>query len=657
MLIRSADFKGQIPRRHARLLPANYAQTAINTRLEDGTIGPVREPTTAHTFDDTPETFLKFAGSFISFDQPNVKATVGPVADDRLYYTGDGAPKMRVSGTDYALALSSPTSAPTVTLASEVVGTAAALATVYVSPPAADSVDEAFAYRYSAITSRGETVASAYAQIDRIDGERVTLGSLGLPSGTEKIRVYRLDLSSASGAAGRYGKLFDVEYDFATHGALNNASVTDLFEVFPDVSIAPVEEGDDVAAQEVVTYVYTYVTSFDEESGPSPASELVKVGPTDSVTYTPAAPSQTGRNIDRIRVYRSKTSLAGVTDFYFLEELAVAQGGVAQSDDFQQQLNEPIPSADNAPPPADMEGLIALPNGLMAAFSGREVLFCEPYKPHSWPIKYRMTTDTDIVGLGAFGTFLVVLTNGSPFLIQGSDPSLMVSEKMEVTLPCPNALSIVDMGYSVAFASLEGLVLVTTNGANVVTRDLFTDEQWRLMDPSTFKAEQRNGRYHFSYLPSGASDRKFGIIDVSREQPYFIEGDIEPDLLYYDPPDGALYFTEGGAAVKRFDPRGTGDVAKQTWRSKRTVLQGPDNFGAILVETDDVPGTKATPADPDCIVRVYADGSLIHTMTETNRPLRLPSGFLAVQWEVEIEGYAPVTSITLASDIGEIGGN
>jgi len=650
MMIRKADFKGQIPRLNARLLPGNYAQIATNTRLEDGTIGPVKAPVVAHDFGGHPGTFLKFNGQFISFTATNVKATTGPVAQDRLYYTGDGAPKMRIGATDYPLALYAPTVAPVVSKTSATVGGAPTLTAVYNNDPAEGEESRVFNYRYSAVTSKGETIASPSFKTQRIDGEYVTLSDLSLPPDTQSIRVYRLDVT---GTTGVFGFLFEVAYDANIHGPLNDASVNDFFVDFPDLSSAPKETGDDAALEEVVVYVYTYVTEFDEESAPSPASDLVKVGPTDTTTYAAPSPSQVGRGIDRIRIYRSKTSLTGVTDFYFLKEIPVSNPAVDQTDDFEAPLNEPLPSVTNDPPPDTMQGLIALPNGLMAAHSGRELLFCEPYKPHAWPVAYRLTTDTDIVGLGAFGTFVVVLTKGAPYMVQGSEPNLMIMEKLEENLPCLTSLSIVDLGYSIAYASTEGLVVVDTGGAHVISRDLFTDEQWRAMRPESFRAAQRTKRYHFSYQPVALGPRRFGIIDLTRQQPYYMEADIEVERIYFDKEQGNLFYTGSTGTVRQFDPRGGAVVAKQIWRGKRTVLKGHDNFGAILIETDDVPGQKETPADPDCTTRVYADGKLIHTLTDTNVAARLPAGFLANRWEVEIEGYAPVTGISLATDIVE----
>lgn len=783
MLIRIANFKGQIPRAHPRLIPDNYAQIAKNTRLEDGTIGPLNEPVTVHTFASAPETFIKFDGGFVAFDHPNVDATVGPVAEDRLYFTGDGAPKMRVGGTDYSLGVLAPTIAPGVTAAIPSVGGAPSAAAFTVADPAytrhqyrysaiyegveifasaqsevisrwegqgvkltkitvpaeatrfriyrkdldkpnqgyglivnkpvsaltnkawtddftydrdvskkpilasdatipqgltdlkadwvADGEAEAdfpavgdapvvalvklaradqpkYTYRYSAVVHGVETIASdASDAVIRIDGQSVTLSGLTWPTGTDKIRVYRSDVTDGAGANARFGRILNV-----TVGTVIGGQITDTFSKKANLSLAPFDEADRAALEETVTYVYTYVTGFGEESAPSPPSDLVTVAKGDIVTVSVTAPVQAGRNITKIRLYRSKTSLAGITDFYFLAELnAVTQ---TYQDELRKQLAEALASTDFDPPADAMRGLIALPNGMMAAHTGRELLFCEPFKPHAWPVKYRLTTDSQIVGLGAFGSYVAVMTKGSPYIIQGSEPSLLVMEKLEETLPCMSWGGIVDMGYAVAFASYEGLVVLSQNGAQVVTRDLFTEEQWRKMRPESFRAAQLNGRYCFSYQPTVGGARKFGIIDTTGAQPFYIEADIAPTVMHYAPEDGALYYVEGTGAVKQFDPKASATVMRQVWRGKRVILPGHGNFGAYLIETDPVDGTKQTPADPDCVARFYANGVLVHTTTRMNSAGRLPSGFLADRWEIEVEGYAPVTAISLATDIYEL---
>lgn len=537
MQIRIADFKGQIPRMHPRLLPPNFAQVATNTRLEDGAIGPVSAPVTVHTFPTTPQAFIRFNGAFQAFTQPNVSATVGPVAQDRLYYTGDGFPKVSVGGTVYDLAVNPPQNPPTI------------------------SVQRA-------------------------------------PNGT------------------------------------------------------PAEELAQLETQETITYVYTYVTAFGEESAPSPPSAIETVNRDDTMTVGVLAPLQTGRNITKINIYRSRTSLSGITDFYFLRQINAVTQDI--TDTLVNQLGETLPSADFDLPEPTMLGLISLPNGMMAAHAGRELMFCHPFQPHAWPVKYRLTTESRIVGLGAFGAFVAVLSEGAPYLVQGTDPSIMVMEKLENTLPCVSAFSIVDIGYSIAYASHEGLVIISQNGAEVVTKPLFTPEQWRKMRPETIRAAQVNGRYAFSYQPVVGGPRRFGIIDLSGEQPFYMEAGIAPTVLHYSAADSALYYVEGNGVVRQWDPLTSNTLLRQTWRSKRHVLPSPENFGALLVECDALDGVKQTPADPDCVVRIFAGGVLRHTTSVVNAPTRLPSGFLADTWEIEVEGYLPVTAISLAGDISEL---
>lgn len=816
MLIRIADFKGQIPKLHPRLPPENFAQVAMNTRLEDGTIGPMASPVNVAVLATIPQAFIKHQGAFLGFSSANVKAAVGPVAQERLYYTGDGAPKMRVSGTVYPLAINPPASAPTVALQTAQVGAAPAASVITVTQPgelpathhayvyaavyegatlfcsavspiiarrvnqsvrlsglsvpvgstriivyrrdlpdgttplgtfnanqygliidrpisdlkngvilddfsrtpdrsflplvrpragtfdinnlsnvsaqtllreqlrrgaiswanrldrpandfaesgpsvgnapavsitAVEGKNPRYSYRFSAVVGGIETLASDATDLLEVGpGEAIRLQGFTFPAQATAIRIYRADAPDQNTPAGRYGLLREI-----APSAIVGNQITDDLKRKADTARQPVSEADRAARIETVTYVCTYVTSFGEESAPSPASSIISLGLADTATVTVPAATQSGRGITKVRLYRSRTSLSGITDFYFLTELTLPT--VAFVDSQRVTLNETMPSRDYDAPPDSMQGLIALPNGLMAAHTAREILFCEPFLPHAWPTKYRLSTDSDIVGLGAFGSYVVVLTKASPYIIQGSEPALMVMEKLEDVLPCLSARSIVDLGYSVAFASYDGLVLISQSGATVVTRGLFTPEQWRKMRPETISAAQMNGRYVFRYQPTVGGAVRFGIIDVSGQQPFFAESDITPTAMHFAAEDGALYFVQNSTQIREFDPRQGTTFARQRWRSKRFVLPSVHNFSCFLIEADAVRGAKAGgSSDPDCTIRFFANGQEIFSTTKLNAVGRLPAGFLSDQWEIEVEGYAPITSITLASDVSQIAG-
>lgn len=111
------QFSGEIPRLLPRLLPDSGSQFAENVRLDDGGLTPVRSLRFEHALDPTDDntTIYKFGSTWLSWDTV-VNAAPGPVATDRLYYTGDGVPKMRVGTDIYSLKVQYPTAALAATI-------------------------------------------------------------------------------------------------------------------------------------------------------------------------------------------------------------------------------------------------------------------------------------------------------------------------------------------------------------------------------------------------------------------------------------------------------------------------------------------------------------------------------------------------------------
>src|SRR5690349_16411273 len=103
-VIKLAGFTGEAPRVTPRLLPPTGAQIAQSVRLEDGELSPFRKPAPVYNLpgavDGNVKTIYKHLTDWLYWSTV-VNAVPGPVAQDRLYYTGDGAPKMRVSSTIY----------------------------------------------------------------------------------------------------------------------------------------------------------------------------------------------------------------------------------------------------------------------------------------------------------------------------------------------------------------------------------------------------------------------------------------------------------------------------------------------------------------------------------------------------------------------------
>jgi hypothetical protein len=575
--IKLAGFTGEQPRIVARLLPPSAARQTLNARLDDGGLSPYRAPYPEAVIEDEGpfNTIYRFGSDWLAFTG-TVHLARGPVATARLYYTGDGAPKLRVGENIYPLAVPRPSTGPTAT-----------------------------------------------------------------PSG------------SGSG-------------DVVTRA-----------------------------------YCYTFVTAFGEESEPSPVSNEVNWQPGQTVTLSNIEDApEAERNITKQRFYRSQTGSVG-TDFYLIAERDVSDTNFTDNigaDAFA----EPLPSRHYNAQVAGLSGLIALPNGMMAAFSGRTLYFSEPYQPHAWPEIYALTVDTPIVALAAMGTTVWVLTHGQPYRAVGTAPDAMVMGKVEANLPCISARGVVDLGYAVAWPTNEGLAVARADGSvGLATVNLFSPREWQRLNPGAMRASQISGRWIGSYSAASESGQALSgslIIDLSGES-FLIRSSVTAQAWHFDPLTANLFFLSG-STVQHFDSPLSPPMAMY-WRSKPFVLPRPDNLGCILIESGRVPSqaeidaraaeiaaivivrADLIEADPtggelngaalngtvlggdllppvpaglsfEASVGVYADGLLVALVGKVDKVARLPSGFKATTWEVAVTANGEIVQIGLARTAEEL---
>lgn len=378
----------------------------------------------------------------------------------------------------------------------------------------------------------------------------------------------------------------------------------------------------DLLAESTV-YAYTWVTSLGEESAPSPVSGEVMLAPGRTVTLSmPAGVAPTGRLVSKKRIYRSITTESGVTDLFFVAELPYTT--TSYTDSLSTAAQEAITTKDFDTPPASLRGLVALPNGIMAGFYGREVYFCEPYIPHAWPSKYSQKVTADIVGLVALGSSLIVLTKQTPWRLEGLHPDSMSLTKIEANYPCLAKRGIVDMGYSAVYPSNDGLVQVSADGsASLISAALWDREQWRALAPASFRAAQFIGRYAFSYDPQGNASRRLAFLDLTGELPFIIPVDNANYLdLHYAIDTGRLIgLKSDGVTIASIDDPAAG-LRTAIWESKPFMLPSFDTFSTVKIDAT-APPAGVTPVFE---FRVYTENrELLHTITEPNQFKRLPS--------------------------------
>jgi hypothetical protein len=571
-------FSGEAPRLIPRLMPANAAQRAVNVKLDDGALTPMRHSALAFEGADPAwRSIYLFDNQWLGWPG-DVNAAPGPVAADRLYYTGDGVPKVRRGASIYPLAVP----APALALAAAVTGTGTGI-----------------------VTSR--------------------------------------------------------------------------------------------------IYVYTYVTDMGEESEPSPASATANWQSGQTITVTGLADAPPGRGITKQRIYRSQTGTRG-TGLYFIAERAVSAASFSDTIG-EADFGERLPSQDWNPPPATLKGLISMPNGMMAAFDGQKLYFCEPYHPHAWPEKYVLTTDTPIVALGAIGTSIIVMTTGQPYLVNGTTPNTMQMVKIEQNYPCVNPRSVVDLGFAIAYASNEGLIIINGAGqVSLASSNIFTREEWQKYSPSTMTSAQLSGRYVAFYQRTNDDatiERAALLIDTSN-QGFLVRLDIYASAAFHDIASSELFFLDDVNRTIRMVNSPDDTPLDMVWKSREFVTAEPVNFSAMLIDakyylasiaeaerlrdviaaniafnaalfaTGSLDGEinahelnaytlngsqlRRIPAlqDVRLNIKVYADGDLIHQEPVVNRVTRLPAGFRARRWEIEVNSNIQIERIAVATSVDEL---
>jgi hypothetical protein len=356
------------------------------------------------------------------------------------------------------------------------------------------------------------------------------------------------------------------------------------------------------------------------------------------VRVTSLTPPVSGNyDIRFIRIYRTASG-SKATDYQFVAEVTVSTN-IFNDSVLQEALGEVCPSVSFDPPPSRLQGLINLPNGIQAAFLDNDVYFSEPFRPFTFPSKYTLALDYPVVALGVYGTNLVAVTKGNPYIITGIDPSAMSSQKMDLQQSCVSKRSIVSMGYGVMYASPDGLVLVNES-ATIITGSNYSKREWQDFNPETITACQYEGRYYVFKSTGGGL-----IVEPNGSGPSIIsEHNLTVTAAFNDLQRDGLYLA-GDGNISRWDDNNA-SFLPYTWKSK--IFETPKhlNFAwAQVLVTDNRPVT----------LKVYAGKELKYTHAVTDdKPFRLPSGFKSKFWEVELIGTASVRAVLLAEQIKEL---
>lgn len=409
-------------------------------------------------------------------------------------------------------------------------------------------------------------------------------------------------------------------------------------------------------------------------------------------TWTPAPGTAqlppAGYMVNGLRLYRSVEG----------QYLLVAEGNVTDTeytdDKLAAELGEPCPSILWSHPPSRttngatkyLDGIINLPNGMVAGFLGRDVYFAEPYKPFAWPETYIQTVDDLIIGLGRMDTTLAVLTTGVPYFMQGSHPENMNVVKGDMEQACVSKRSIVSMGRSVFYASPDGLMALTPGGSGIITEGLFDREYWQKLVPANIHAYGHDGKYVAFFgsaaipltSPGGTTYQVGGFVLDTASKQFYLHG-ISCRAGYRDLRTDTLYLAIGSpsANIVKWGQGAPVASTQAIWRSKIFAMPQSTGFSCGQLEAGPLTVLRdgaARDAYP-LTLRVYADGLLFWQQVVTSQahydtvskllmgqraPFRLPplvntnGQFLGRDWEIELEVGSEIFNLVLAQSMSEI---
>ena len=643
--VRLSSFGGAVPRVEPRNLTETAATEAINVRLTSGRIDPVYYQDAVAACKDEAQTIFRLPNALWLSWTEDVDVALPATAGDstyRFYFTSD-AFEPRVSNAALAGSTSPPDSW-------YVLGVTPPVTKLTTTPSGGSGTLESRTYVYTFVTQWGEESAPSPA---------ATIVS-GYPSGTWALSgmdVAPTNTYTISAAVWSAGVLtLTVNTTFGLRAG----------EYITLSGLAPASLNTTHKVASAATTTVTIALAADPGTITDQSGTATRVAPHNTTSM-------------RKRIYRSVT-VGTDTKYYYVKEIAVAD--TTASDDVGADIGEELPTTGWVMPPVGLRGLLALPSGAMVGFSDNRLCYSEPNSPYAWPTTYQLISDYSIVGIGAFGTAVVVGTAGTPYVAQGVTPESTTMARISELWPCLSKRGVVSFGGGVFFPTKIGLAFVSAAGPQLATAQLYSQYEWDSVNSETFHAATYNGLYYTTRTAGDTTD-----ILVIAPSGWVTTYNITTDVLYTDPSQGRLYYVSG-TDVLELEPT-EGVTLPYSWKSKTFVTAVPMNIGACRIDATfsmtpaeqaaidaanlalapailaDTTGlfnasvfnavtvngqtVNPTPTPSESLqFTLYADGDVFFTKTVVdNKVFRLPAGKKYDTYAFRIAGNVPVQSIVL----------
>jgi hypothetical protein len=265
---------------------------------------------------------------------------------------------------------------------------------------------------------------------------------------------------------------------------------------------------------------------------------------------------------------------------------------------------------------------------------------------------------------------------------------------LKIEWPCLSKRGLVSTPFGVMYPAPQGIAVIGAGAPEIATREFYTEEEWKSLQPSSFVAAMRDNRYYAGYTTLDGL-RRIVIIDKGEVAP-ITDINLAVDAFWTDPASGKLYVALDDT-VHEWDAYVN---LQYDWMSKEFVSASPVNMAVAKVDADFAlsaseqaalataqatalaanqalmddglviggwasapPGLRSIAGNrlndiPELSAlqfQLYVNNMLVFAKVVLNRkPFKLPASYRADTFAVRIAGEVRINSIAIAETMGAL---
>lgn len=295
-----------------------------------------------------------------------------------------------------------------------------------------------------------------------------------------------------------------------------------------------------------------------------------------------------------------------------------------------------------------LRGVCKTSFGSIITWDAANIYISDMKHPYCFSALSTYSIESEILSINPFGTSFLVSTTTSPYVLTGTDPTAMITEKAEQARGCLNKDCIVDMDSFICVPTDEGIYKIGTGVFELATKSMFTSASWkRIIGDGAYLVEATQYKNLYLLYLSTGNTLVFDFING-----FFWELDYEIRCGYYDKLEQKLYYTIDGVPDTRLLVFNNADnayiynVKTYSYKTGKIMLNTPVNFKYVRVFADSYVGSITINAYDSGILKFSRDIS-------SDDIVKIPS-IRFNEAEIEIVSNVVINFINISTTLEEM---